>query len=73
LKTQVKYLIIDSQTYTDEKIRKEKFKLFINYLKITWIPRFQDGMLDYASINKGEWTNNALESYHKRFQEKLTK
>ena len=30
-------------------------------------------MIDYASKDKIEWTNNALESYHKRLQEKLKK
>jgi len=37
------------------------------------MPRFNDGMLNYAKQNRGEWTNNSIESYHKRFQEKLTK
>jgi len=35
--------------------------------------KYQSGMLNYASKNKGEWTNNAIESYHRRLQEKLTK
>jgi len=30
-------------------------------------------MIDYSNINPSEWINNALESYHRRLQNKLTK
>ena len=42
-------------------------------MKNTWIPKFKDGMLSYSKKDKSEWTNNALERYHQRLQQRLTK
>jgi len=53
--------------------KNKKYTSFINYIKNTWLPRFNDGMLNYAHRDREEWTNNAIESYHRRLQQKLTK
>ena len=51
----------------------EKYVSFIIYIKNTWVPRFREGMLNYAQKEKKEWTNNAIERYHQRLQQKLPK
>lgn len=50
-----------------------KFLSFILYIKNTWIQRYKEGMLSYSTKDKAEWTNNALERYHQRLQQQLTK
>ena len=51
----------------------DKYRSFLNYIKSTWLPRYAEGMLNYAKTNRKEWTNNGLERYHQRLQQKLAK
>lgn len=46
---------------------------FLNYFKETWIPKYEQNIINYTKIKQREQTNNALESYHKSLQSKLTK
>ena len=64
---------VDGQDKSETQIIDEKYRAFIVYIRNTWLPRYQDGMINYALKAPDEWTNNALESYHRRLQARLTK
>jgi len=73
LETTYRLKIIDPNNSEEQKINDEKYHSFILYLKNTWFTKFADGMLNYNQVHKNEWTNNALESFHRRLQQNLTK
>jgi len=60
-------------TDLNDKTLIQKYKSFVKYLKDTWLEKYKDGMIDYAKEAREEWTNNSIESYHRRLQQQLTK
>ena len=52
---------------------KEKYVSYIKYIEKTWLPEFENGMLNYQEMNEDQWTNNPLEGYHGKWQLKITK
>ena len=40
------------------------YKEYINYFKITWIPYFENGMLNYVYISKEQRSNSYIETYN---------
>ena len=53
--------------------RKDNLFLdYINYFKMTWIPFFLNGMLNYAYLTKEQRSNSYLENYNRIIKEKLS-
>ena len=70
---QVKIIEIYNKYILDASKSNEKFINYIKYIQNTWIPLYEDGMIKYSRMDNSEWTNNAIENYHKLLQNKLTK
>ena len=46
---------------------------YIAYYKKQWFKYFENGMLDYSKITKGQRSNNYIENYNRRIKLKLSK
>jgi len=69
----IKYKSIITSFLIERKSDINNFCKYISYLRKTWIPLHLNGMIDYIQVNREEWTNNAIEGYNNKIQEKFTK